>query len=381
MRKGERKFLFLFIALFVAYVATSFLAPKPIDWTVTFSSQDKNPFGAYILSERSDDLFDGAFEVSNKTISELSKLENLLVLSDVAEVAGADYRNLVSKLDSGVNVLIGANQFSPVLRDSLGFDVDFSFHALNQTLFEAATSTIRLSDSTTYEYPFSLVSNYFKLEEDSEWEVRASLEDKPILISKDLGEGKLILSSTPYIFTNFGLLFNENYTAAATMLSLLPENKTHFTQFYQLGKGEATTPFRYFLKQPPLRWSLYLGLVILLVFLVVSSRRTQRPIPVITPPANATVDYVKTLGALFFRERNHKRAAQRLVNHFLRDIRERYYLNIDYSERFYKHLSAKSGVVIDEVIQTFELIVKVRDQSQIEEKTLIDLSKKIEQFV
>ncbi|MEM6735976.1 MAG: hypothetical protein AAF620_07905 [Bacteroidota bacterium] len=380
MRKGEKKFLILFILLFVTYVSTSFLAPKPINWTVTFSNNDKNPFGAYILSERSHDLFNGSFEVSNKTIAELSQIENLLILSDFAEIAGVDYRSLLAKLNSGVNVFIGSNQFSAALKDSLNFDEAFSFHLLNQTIFEAATSTILLTDSSKFQYPFSLVSNYFILEENSKWKVLATLENDPILISRNIGKGNLFLCSTPYVFTNFGLLFNENYEAAAQMLSFLPEEKTHFTLFYQLGKGEANTPFRYFLRQPPLKWSLYLGLFIVLIFLVITSRRTQRPIPVIHPPFNATVDYVKTLGALFYREKNHKKAAQRLVNHFLRDLREKYYLKIDYSEKFYRQLSSKSGMEVNKVIQTFELILKVRDLPQINEKMLIDLSEKIEQF-
>ncbi|MEQ9468308.1 MAG: DUF4350 domain-containing protein [Ekhidna sp.] len=380
MRRGEKKFLIILILLFVVYVATSFLAPKPVDWRVTFGVKDKNPFGAYILNERSQDLFDGSLEVSNSTISEMSDLENLLILSDFAEITGADYRSLMRWLDSGVHVFIAANEFSSVLKDSLSFNNSVSFHNLNQSIFEAATSPVRLIDSTSYEYPFSLVSNYFNLSDTSEWTTYAYLEDNPILISRSFGKGKLILCSTPYIFTNFGLLFDENYQCAAKMLSKLPESRTHFTQFYQLGKGEVTTPFRYFLRQPPLKWSIYVGLFTILVFLIITSRRTQRPIPVITPPDNATVGYVQTLGALFYRERKHKKAAQRLINYFLRDIKERYFLSIEYTEKFYKHLSAKSGVDINIVIQTFELILKVRDLPHVDEKTLIDLSKKIEQF-
>jgi len=380
MKKGEKKFLILFVVLFIAYVATDFLAPRPINWTVTFSNKDKNPFGAYILSERSEDLFNEGFDISNQTISELSQLENLLILAEDAQIAGADYRSMMGKLDSGVNVFISANRFAPVLQDSLSFELSFSFHVLNQTLFEVANSRIQLSDSSEYEYPFSLVSNYFILEDESEWQVLATLQDKPIVISRKFGEGNLILNSTPYIFTNFGLLFNENYEGAAKILSELSNGNTHYTLFYHLGRSEASTPLRYFLRQPPLRWSLYLALYTVIVFLVITSRRSQRPVPVITPPANSTVHYVKTLGALFYGEKNHKKAAQRLVNYFLRDLRERYFLQIDYSEKFYKHLSAKSGVEINKVIQTFELILKVREMPQINEKTLLDLSKKIEQF-
>lgn len=380
MKKGEKKYLIGLIVLFFAYVATDFLAPKAVDWTVTFHNKDKNPFGAYILAERANDLFEGNFEISNQTIAELSDLENLLILAEQAEISGADYRSLMSKLDSGTHVFVAANGFSPTLKDTLGFDVSFSFHMLNQTIFEAATSNILAADSVEYEYPFSVISNYFTLEDDSDWEVLATLEHNPILISKELNEGVLTLCSTPYIFTNFGLLYNDNFQAAASMLSLLPERKTHLSLFYHLGKAEPTTPFRYFLRRDALRWSLYLALFSVTLFLIITSRRQQRPIPVIEPHQNTTVKYVKTLGALFYSERNHKKAAQRIVSYFLRSLKEKYYLHIDYSERFYKHLSAKSGIQINEVIQTFEYILKVRDLPRIDEKTLMELTRKIEQF-
>lgn len=380
MKKGERKFLIVLVVLFVLYVATSFLAPKPIDWSVTFASNDKNPFGAYILSERSSDLFGEPFRLSNRTISELTENDNLIILADVAEIARADYRNLMIKLDSGANVFVAANQFSAVLKDSLEFDERFSFHVLNQTLFEAATSEILVSDSLVFEYPYSLVSNYFEIEQDSDWEVQATLDSNPILITKKVGEGKLILSSTPYVFTNFGLLFNENFNGAARLLTELPHAPTHFTTYYQLGKGEATTPFRYFLKQPPLRWSLYLTLILLVIFLTISSRRVQRAIPLFEPPQNSTVNYVRTLGTLFYREGNHKKAGQRLINHFLKELSEKYFIKMDYSERTYRHLSAKSGVELMEVIQTFELVQRFKNQEKIDEQTLINLSKKIDRF-
>ncbi len=379
MKKGEQKFLILLVVLFVTYVATSFLAPKPIDWRVTFGGADKNPFGAFILVERSSDIFEGSLQLSNKTIAELSGTDNLLILSEYAEIAGADYRSLMRKLDSGAHVFIASNQFSSVLQDSLGYRTPFSFHVLNQTLFEAATSDIQISGKS-YSYPFSLVSNYFSVDQEEEWEIHASLENNPILMTKKIGKGQLTLCSTPYIFTNFGLLFNENYQGASQFLSVLPKAPTQYTLFYQLGKAEATTPLRYFLRQPALKWSLYVGLFTILIFLVITSRRRQRPMPVMLAPANATVGYVKTLGMLFYREGNHKKASQRLVSYFLRDLKEKYFLKIDYSEKFYKQLSAKSGVGVNEVIQAFELILKVRDSPHISEKTLIDLSKKIEQF-
>ncbi|MFK7953818.1 MAG: hypothetical protein AB8B73_13315 [Ekhidna sp.] len=190
----------------------------------------------------------------------------------------------------------------------------------------------------------------------------------------------LTLNSIPYIFTNFGLLINENYPVAAALLSELPSTNVHNTLFYHSGKGEPTTPLRYFLQQEALSWSVYLALFSTLVFLIISSRRKQRAIPVVNAPDNATIHYVKTLGALFYREKDHKKAAMKMINHFIGSIREKYFVSVDYSERFYNLLGSKSGIPTEEVIHTFELIAKVKGQPVIEEKILIELSKKIELF-
>ncbi|WP_420318600.1 DUF4350 domain-containing protein [Ekhidna sp.] len=381
MRKGEKIYLIIFIALFVAYVIGDILAPKPVNWTVTFSHKDKNPFGTYILNERSEDIFKSPFSVTHSTIAEIDEADNLLILADGADVFGPDLRSLLNHLNKGSHVLIGANQFSSALMDTLAFEISVSYHILDQTIFEAASSEVILNDSISYSYPFSLVSNYFELNDPSNWTIHGQIaNEQPIIISREIGEGRITLCSTPYVFTNFGLLVNDNYPATASILSLLPEKSTHFTLFYHLGKAEATTPFRYFLRQDALRWSLYMGLFSVLVFLIISSRRNQRPIPVISPPDNSTINYVKTLGALFYSERDHKKAALRLISHFLHRIKEHYNLSVTYEERFYKHLSTKSGVDLEMVIKTFERILFIRESDRISEETLIDLTKKIERF-
>ncbi|MEM9896639.1 MAG: hypothetical protein AAF789_09750, partial [Bacteroidota bacterium] len=215
---------------------------------------------------------------------------------------------------------------------------------------------------------------------DSKWESHATLNEEPVVLAREIGAGKLVLCSMPYVFTNFGLLYSQNYRAAERILSLLPEEKTHLTLFYQLGKGEATTPLRYFLREKALKWSLYVALFTILIFLVVSSRREQRPISVVRPPANATVEYVKTLGALYYREGNHKNVAEKMISTFKRQVKAKYFIPVEYSEIFYKALSQKAGVAYHHVEQTFLLIKQVQEQGQIDEKTLTELANNLEKF-
>lgn len=380
MQKKERIYLYVFITLFVAYVATDFMAPKSVDWKVTFQVSDKNPFGGFILNDRSADLFENGFDISNSTISELSEEHNLLILAEEAQIIGEDVNKMFEMLEKGGNVWIGANSFSNRFKDTLGIGVSYSYRMLDQGILEAPSSSLALADSTSYSYPSTLVTNYFKLNDEDTWEILATVDGNPVVIQKRIEDGTLTLNTIPYVFTNFGLLINENYGAAAKLLANLPSDNVHYTMFYHSGKGEPKTPLRYFLKQDALRWSLYLALFSIIVFLVISSRRTQRAMAVVVPPSNTTVHYVKTLGSLFYRERDHKKAAMKVINHFITSLRERYFVSVDYSERFYHQLGSKSGVPTEEVIRTFELIVRVKDLPVIEEKVLIELTQKIELF-
>ena len=379
--KRDRIFIVVFALLFVVYVVADFFTPKPVDWTVTFHTDDKNPFGAYILANRSGDLFEDGITTSFETISSLiEEQRNLLILAEHADIKGVDQDQLSLILDSGNSVLVAASSFASSFLDSLRIDIHTEYRLLNQDIFEVPMGTLQLEDSTNVDYPSSLLMNYFELEDLDQWKVIATVDGNPVVIKETVGKGELILCSIPHIFANFGLLYNNNYVVAAKLLSLLPAKDVHYTMFYQSGRMEATTPFRYFLREPALRWSLYLGLFLVMAFLLISSWRKQRAIPVIVPPPNTTVEYVKTLGALFYREADHKKAAMRLINHFTTQIKEKYLVQVDFSERFYQHLSGKSGLAIETVIRTFELIAQIRLAEKIDQKTLIDLSKKIETF-
>src|SRR5271156_3464889 len=57
--KGFRIFILLSGILLVLYIAFEINKPRPIDWTVTISKEDKNPYGGYVLFHQLHDLFPG----------------------------------------------------------------------------------------------------------------------------------------------------------------------------------------------------------------------------------------------------------------------------------------------------------------------------------
>ena len=253
------------------------------------------------------------------------------------------------RLDQGYSVLIAATQFSESLQDSL----ELRTTVKGQRLIPSRSDTLDVKfGNLELAYQSALIYGEF-VGLGEEWETLART-DLPILIRRKVGQGYLLLCSTPLLFSNYGLLHDPEFAELA--LSQLDDRSMYYTQYYHLGRQESTTPFRYILTQQALTWALYLTLATLAGFLIINSRRKQRPIPVIVPPENTTVNFVKTTGALFYREKHHVKAARKLASYFLLDLQKRYFVKPGFTEKYYQFIASKTGLEKAEVIRTFEQI-------------------------
>jgi len=105
----------------------------------------------------------------------------------------------------------------------------------------------------------------------------------------------------------------------------------------------------------------------------------QRAIPVLDPLHNTTIQFIKTIGALYHREGNHRNAALKLSSYFTNVLATKYYMNT-FDENTYKTLSAKSGVSLGDVVKTFDLIQVVKQSPQVSAELLKQLYEDITKF-
>ncbi len=85
------------------------------------------------------------------------------------------------------------------------------------------------------------------------------------------------------------------------------------------------------------------------------------------------------MGGLYHREGNHKNAALKLTGHFIHVLATKYHIKA-VDEKTYSTLSAKSGVSLEDVTKTFDLIQVVKQSPRISEKLLKELYDKITKF-
>jgi hypothetical protein len=183
------------------------------------------------------------------------------------------------------------------------------------------------------------------------------------------------------VYTNYNMLAGRNIAYIERTLSYLPVQPVYWDEFYKGNIRDLQTPFRFLVVTPPLRWSLYLALVALLLFMAFEAKRRQRIIPVIKPLANTTLEFTQTIGRLYYQHRDHKNIAEKKITYFLDHLRSQYYVQTgEFNDDLYARLHAKTGRTLAEITALFGLVASIRQQEVVTEAQLLGLHRSIEKF-
>ncbi len=213
------------------------------------------------------------------------------------------------------------------------------------------------------------------------------------------GEGWFYLHTTPLAFSNFSLQKEENLRYAEQVLAYTDAEKIYYDTHSRVSEGigrrrnernnlfqndrrfESGGELSYILAQPSLRWAWYLALGLALLYLIFRAKRRQRIIPVTEENRNTSLDYVGTIGQLYFQQQNHQKAAEQNYKLWLGHVREKYRVAPKDSDAdFIKRLAAKADVpegLIGKILEQHNLI---RRATGIQAHTLMDFHALLEKF-
>lgn len=391
MTKDWKYILYIsLLALLLAFVLLS--KNKDHDWSINFSHISKAPYGTYALTTLLPDHFKNQ-KITNsyKTIYELKDSmqsnENILIISSRFAPDQEDAKVLLTMIENGATAFISSTEFSGTFADTLGLSTGDSFFQ-GENSFEQSDSAslhfvIPTADSTqSFSYKRANIHNYFrKIDSVSASVIAKNDFNQPVTVRIKKGKGTLILNCTPIIFTNIYLLANQNHEFAATSLSYLPKKDTYRTEFYHLGRMEAATPLRFILTNEPLSWAYYITIITLLLFMIFEAKRKQRIIPVIKPLANTTLEFVSTIGNLYYQRGDHKNIADKKIQFFFDYIHTHYFISTTQrGEGFVSTLSRKSGARDQTVRSLIEIINTIHSHEKIRKEELTMLNALLEKF-
>ena len=386
--KSLRLYLIVAGVLLTLYIVAEFNRPKTVDWSATFISKEKTPFGTYILNNRLRDIFPKSKVVRYRqavynVIAEDS-IENssYLIICPGIDLSKADYGQLINYIKKGNDVFIAADFFGKSFEKNLKLysELDFTF-GKDTTAIKFVSPA--LDSSKIYAVDKGAGNIYFaKFDTLRATVIGETKAHKADFIKYSFGKGSLYLSCNPKMFTNYSLLKPQGAAYAATALSFLNGTpKIAVDDYYSQGDDEKDSPMRLFLSHPPLEWAYYITIFGLLIFILFEMKRRQRVIPVIEPLQNSTLDFVTVVGQVYYEKRDNANIAEKKIRYFFTFLRDEYQIKTTKLDtEFVEKLTAKLNLERHFVNELVEYIKYIANQQQVTDGELIELNKLIEQF-
>lgn len=373
------KTLKTYIAVLVFILALILIAdhnqPKMIDWTPTYSVNDKIPFGLYVFDKEIGGFFknhkieristvtpyeflDSHYD-SDTLIENYSIKGTFITISENNTIDEVSAKEIFYFVSRGNSAFLSMKTFPQNLLDSLKIKINSDYQNSINTVWLANQNL----KTKKYNFPQNIQTYFSKIDTANTqvlgYQASASKKGKKLInyIKIPYHQGAFYLHTQPVAFTNYNLLKANNYQYTENVLSYLPKGDIFWYTQGQNNEDISQSPLRYILGQPALKWAWYFFLFGMLIFIIFNVKRKQRIVPILKPLPNLTVDFTKTIGNLYYQEGDHDNIIDKKIIYFLEKIRNEYLIDTTkLDDHFIQKLHHKTGKSITDIQELVFLI-------------------------
>jgi hypothetical protein len=180
------------------------------------------------------------------------------------------------------------------------------------------------------------------------------------------GSGSFLFHTNPVVFSNYYLKDKRDLEYTEKAISHLNHGRIYWDEHSKLpsyqdqGENISGGPLKLILANESLKFAWYLLLLLVILYIIFFAKRKQRIIPIIEQNVNTSLEFIKTVGLLYFQQNNHRKLMHLKLKLFLNFIRQRYHLPTNtINDDLVKKISLKSNISIEDInniIQETEVI-------------------------
>lgn len=394
---------FLVLLLFFGFLSGT--KKNKFDHRVTLDRKDKIPYGTFVAFESLPKLFPNATLLLNKkapgfwdhSFSDGEKGRQIMVIiCREFNASNAELTELFHYVNNGNDVFISAYDLSNAAFRFFHLDVTYAgpgFPGMgNVTAFDTLTVKLNQPPFSAYPnhftYPGRKFNSWFNsLDTSMTYILGSSADNKASFIRLRSGEGSFFIHTAPLAFSNYFLLYQNNINYFNQVFSLMDKDaKSIVWDEYYLHKPDinnqtAPSPLRVLLEQPAFRAALLTAIVGLAVYVLLGVKRNQRYQPEIEPPVNDSLEFVKTIGHLYFQKGDNKNLCQKMSTHFAEFVHRRFQMQSGVmDENFVNRLSQKSGSPRTTIQEIVAYIGFIQHAPQMHDRQVIEFYDLLSQF-
>ncbi|MBX2842459.1 MAG: hypothetical protein KTR26_11860 [Flammeovirgaceae bacterium] len=424
MNKNQRLYLIIGVIIFAigGFFFLNYSNEKRYSWKETYKIDEVQPYGSFAAAELLKSLYpDSAFVEINRSVSKELVMDetgnsNYIFIGANCYLSTSDIDTLLSFMIQGNNVFISCKSTPSGLLDTIFsyqycYDNYSSFDMWEDTIDYLPEELNLITDSviTTnfYHEELKREENYkFKLKHPNKYSMYATapyffdsadcytpisklgyINDHTLnFIKISYGNGNLFYHTQPVFFTNYFLREKEGLEYFEKSVSHLNKGKIFWDEASKIPLqyddfNKARSPLSFILSQKSLRWTWYMLIVLVIIYLLVFSKRKQKIIPYVPAPANSSISYAKTIGRLYLGPGGHRKIIALKMKMFLDHLRTRYNIHLhEMNEHEIKLISGKSGIEQKEVQDIFDKFEASKKIEKVTDDFLIKFYKAIESF-
>ena len=420
----NRKLYYLFgtvaLVLFLFFLFTRKKA-ETFSWQETYLESDKDPYGSYLLRKLMPTYFpDNTFKVIDTKVADqlpaiTSKPTSYILLGEAMYFDSIDVAQLLQFVENGNSVFFASK--------TMPYDLMFHiyYEECNGQFWEdyshVEDSTVRMNfyhpnlvreQGFDYSYIYRhqaelyrwhFIDSMYFCQNENGLQPLGYIDSLGVNFARaKYGVGYFYLHTNPVVFSNLQLLEEIGVDYVNQVFAHLPKGTVYWDEVSRVDEAigrrrndllannpnrglSADSPLQYVLAQPSLAWAWYLGLALALTYLLFHAKRKQRIIPVLEAKRNSSMEFLATVGSLYFIQQDHRKLAMQKTRLFLVFIRDRYNLSTaDLDEQFVARLASRAEVPVSLLNTILEQRKFIKAASSITEKALIRYHVLIDQF-
>jgi len=386
MNKSQIKYYIILALGIITFIFIEQSYDEKIDWTQSFSKQDKIPYGGYVLYKQLDKLFPESEIIVNKEsfyefYNSDYKNTNYIIINNDIKLSELAIDKFLEYVNSGNNLFIASASLPKKLLDTLNISLSSSWSLMNSdSLNILKLVNPKLNKKVNYIFNNKLYTNVFDTISEITTIIGLNSKDKPNFIKQKIGKGSIYLNLQPLAFTNYNLLYSDK-EYVTNSLSYLPNKKTFWDEYYKGYNYENMSPLRYILSVPAFKFAYYLLIFSLLFYIIFQAKRRQKAIPIITPPQNTSKEFIETIGRLNFLQKDNKTVVEKKILFLLENIRKKHFIKTNKIDtNFIQELSIKTGKNRELLTSLFDLINVLQKKETISDAELKEFNNFVEKF-
>ena len=404
------------IIVLLIFITTSNKKAK-YNWQNEFRVEKEDVYGIEIMMRMFEQVEGRSFTKVDSRLgsffedkADLQEASNYVFIGPALFLDTLDVNALLEFVEKGNNAFVSSRIISSKLMDELyvlcndGWEwYDYSYDYmdsirlnLNDRSLKQDSSTYLFSmkrDSTLKYRNWSFIADSLTCEEDTGLWPMGYIDDEMInYVKRSYGEGTFYLHTTPMAFTNLHLLKDQNVAYVNAVFSNFSEGNIYWDDFNRISLEagrrmnnrrniSSEGPLKYILQQEAFAWAWYLLLALSLLYVIFGSKRTQRVIPVLEKNSNSSLEFISTIGTMYFNQNDHKKLCEEQMKLFLADLRGKYRVNTNLPENeLIIRLAQKTEVPQDLIKKIFLYHKNISQSDFVSENTMIEFYQLLNQF-